>query len=73
MYYIGTQAECIAYNEQVKAGERYDGVYTTTWAKIIEHPNGADYAILKHPKYDAELTIEESLSEDWFPPIEEQP
>lgn len=67
MYYIGTQAECTAYNEQVKVSEGYDGVYTTDWATPIAHPNGVDFAIVKHPNYEAELTIEESLGSDWFP------
>jgi len=72
MYYTSqNREELVAYNEAVNSGEGYNGT-TTQWAEIIEHPNGADYAILKHPKYDAELTIEESLSDDWFPPIEEQ-
>ena len=71
MYYTSQdKSELVAYNEFVTAGQNYSGT-TTTWATIIEHPNGADYAILKHPKYDAELTIEESLGSDWFPPIEE--
>lgn len=66
MYYTSQNiAELVAYNEAVNSSEGYNGT-TTQWAKIIEHPNGAGYAILKHPKYDAELTIEESLSEDWF-------
>ena len=67
-YYTSTtSSELEAYNTLVVEGEGYDGIYTTDWASIIEHPNGADYAILKHPNYDAELTMEESLSEDWFP------
>jgi hypothetical protein len=67
MYYTSTnREELVAYNEAVNIGEGYSGT-TTTWATIIDHPNGADYAILKHFKYDAELTIEGSLSEDWFP------
>jgi hypothetical protein len=71
MYYTSqNRSELVAYNEAVNSGEGYKGT-TTTWAKIIEHPNGADYAILKHPNYDAELTLVESLSEDWFPNIEE--
>ena len=67
MYYIGTQAECTAYNEQVKVGEGYDGVYTTDWATPIAHPNGVDFAIVKHGNYEAELTIEETLGAEWFP------
>ena len=34
---------------------------------IIEHPNGSDYAILKHDSYTAELTEEETLGAEWFP------
>ena len=71
MYYTSqNRSELVAYNESVNSGEGYSGT-TTTWAKIIEHPNGADFAILKHPKYDAELNLVESLGSDWFPPIEE--
>ncbi len=66
MYYTSTnRSELVAYNEAVNSGENYNGT-TTTWAKIIEHPNGADYAILKHKKYEAELTELETLTSDWF-------
>ena len=66
MYYTSTNKQDLdSYNEQVLSGESYNGV-TTHWAAIIEHPNGADYAIKKHPNYDAEQTLVESLSEDWF-------
>jgi hypothetical protein len=68
MYYTSTnKADLEAYNDKVVWGENYDGVYTTDWAQVIEHPNGVDYAMLKHPNYDAELTLLETLSEDWFP------
>ena len=67
MYYTSkNRSELVAYNEAVNIGEGYSGT-TTTWAKIIEHPNGLDFAILKHPKYDAELTELETLTSDWFP------
>lgn len=67
MYYTSqNRNELVAYNEAVNSGEGYSGT-TTQWTDIIEHPNGADYAILKHPNYDAELTLVESLSEDWLP------
>jgi hypothetical protein len=71
MYYTSqNRSELVAYNEAVNTGEGYNGT-TTTWAEVIEHPNGADYAILKHPKYDAELTELETLTSDWFPePVE---
>ena len=66
MYYTSTnREELVAYNKAVNSGEGYNGT-TTEWAEIIEHPNRADYAILKHTNYDMELTFVESLSEDWF-------
>lgn len=72
MYYTSQNiSELEAYNTLVVEGEGYDGIYTTDWASIIEHPNGADYAILKQKKYEAELTELETLSSDWFPNIEE--
>ena len=68
MYYTSTnKADLEAYNKEVVWGENYDGVYTTDWAQVIEHPNGVDYAMLKHPNYDTELTLLETLSEGWFP------
>ena len=71
MYYTSTnREELVAYNEAVNSGEGYNGT-TTQWATIIEHPNGVDYAILKHKKYQAELTELEILTSDWFPePVE---
>ena len=68
MYYISTnKADLIAYNNLVKVGERYDGTTTTDWAKVIEHPNGLQYAILRHQKYQTDLQELVTLSEDWFP------
>ena len=67
MYYTRTnRAELVAYNEAVNSGENYSGT-TITWAKIIEHPNATDYAILKHKNYEAPLTELENLTSDWFP------
>ena len=66
-YYTSTtKADLEAYNTLVTTGEGYNGT-TTTWATIVEHPNGLDFAILKHPNYDATLTIEESLGAEWYP------
>ena len=66
-YYTSTtKADLEAYNTLVKTGEGYNGT-TTNWATIVEHPNGLDFAILKHPNYDAELTELETLGADWFP------
>ena len=67
MYYTSqNRSELVAYNKAVNSGEGYSGT-TTQWAEIIEHPNGTDYAILKHKKYEAELTELETLTSDWFP------
>jgi len=66
-YYTSTtKADLEAYNTLVTTGEGYNGT-TTNWATIVEHPNGLDFAILKHPNYDATLTIEESLGAEWYP------
>lgn len=71
MYYVSTNKQDLdSYTKHVSNSEGYNGT-TTHWAEIIEHPNGTDYAILKHVNYDAELTLVESLSDDWFPNTEE--
>lgn len=70
MYYTSTnREELVAYNEAVNSGEGYSGT-TTKWAEIIEHPNGVNYAIIKHENYTASISTLSSLSSDWFP-IEE--
>lgn len=70
MYYTSrNREELVAYNEAVNSGEVYNGT-TMTWATIIEHPNGVDYAILKHENHTASISVLSSLSSDWFP-IEE--
>ena len=67
MYYTSQDRnELEAYNTLVTTGEGYNGT-TTDWATIIEHPNGSDYAILKHDSYTAELTEEETLGTEWYP------
>ncbi len=69
MYYTSiTKADLEEYNKAVNSSEGYSGT-TTQWSEIIEHSNGLDFAILKHPNYDAELTTQETLSEDWLPSI----
>ena len=66
-YYTSTtKADLEAYNTLVTTGEGYNGT-TTNWATIVDHPNGLDFAIPKHPNYDATLTIEESLGAEWYP------
>lgn len=68
MYYISkNKTELEWYNRKVVIGEKYDGVHTTDWSSVIEHPNGEDFAIKRHGKYPEKLTLLETLSEDWFP------
>ena len=68
MYYTSTnKADLEAYNKKVVWGENYDGEFTTDWAGVIEHPSGNNFAMVKHPKYDAELTLVETLGADWYP------
>ena len=68
MYYVSdNKSDLIAYNNLVKVGERYDGTTTTDWANVIEHPNGLQFAILKHDKYQTDLNTVDALSSDWFP------
>ena len=69
-YYKGTYQECLDYDNRVTIGESYNQDRGINWAIIHEHPNGTDFAILKHPDYDAELTLVESLTDDWFPELD---
>jgi len=68
-FFIGTYQQCLDYDNQVTIGESYNQDRGINWAIIHEHPNGTDFAILKHDNYDAELTLVESLGNDWFPEI----
>ena len=65
MYYIGTKLKCNEYDKKVTHGENYSGG-TTHWADAIEKPDGSEYAIMKHEKYIANMTLVEVLSSDWF-------
>lgn len=68
MYYTSTnKADLEAYNDKVVWSEGYDGEFTTDWAGVIDHPSGNNFAMVKHPKYDAELTLVETLGADWYP------
>jgi len=67
-YYLGTYQECINYDIIVTQSEQY--VHNDNWAEPRVHPNGTDFAIKKHEKYDAELTLVESLGDDWFPDVD---
>lgn len=69
MYYTGTEEECNDYLQTVNKGENYSGT-TTTWANVIKHYSQNLYAIVKHDKYSAELSTLDSLSSDWFPPMD---
>ena len=66
MYYTSeNKQELEAYNQFVSESENYDGVSTLSWANIIEHKDGNQFAILANPKYLAELNTVESL-DGWF-------
>lgn len=53
MYIKGTEAECLAYDAEVTAGENYTGG-TIRWAKPIEI-DGYHYMIV-HDRYPTTLT-----------------
>ena len=68
MYYISNnKSDLEAYNNLVVVGEGYDGRTTQRWANVIEHPEGTQFAILKHQKYETDLQELVALSQDWFP------
>lgn len=68
MYYISQNREDLeSYNATVVESEGYDGTTTTTWANIIEHKDGNQFAILKHDKYDNDnLQLVGNIDESWF-------
>jgi hypothetical protein len=65
MYYIGTKEHCEAYNNYVISRQnRKDGRANT---KVIEHPNGVDFAVEKHPSVNSPFPqIVGKLNKDWF-------
>ena len=64
-YLIGTEAECLAYDSAVTAGEGYNGT-TTRWAEPRQHPTQLDlYAIIKHTSYDDTMQWVDVLDESW--------
>jgi len=66
-YYIGTEAECLAYDAKVIAGQNYQGV-TTRWAEPRQHPSNGTYAIVKHINYqDDAMQHVETLDSTWSP------
>ena len=71
MYYISNiKQDLIDYNDTVNQGENYNGT-TTTWANVIKHYNQDLYAIMKHPKYNADFYELETL-EGWYKPEEDE-
>lgn len=65
MYYTSEdKADCLAYNEAVKAVKNYNGV-TTDWANVIEHKGGGMFAIMACPGVDSTMQTLESL-DGWF-------
>jgi hypothetical protein len=62
--YTGTKKQCEAYNDLVTKGQKYSGT-TTHWANIRKHPKKAVYCIPKHPNYESEMTLLETLPNDW--------
>lgn len=60
-YYIGSEQECLDYNEAVK---NYQGT-TTDWALPQKHPEQNLYAILAEPTVTSELEGVGELSNDW--------
>jgi len=66
-YLIGTEAQCIAYDNTVTTGEGYTGT-TTRWAEPRKHPVEDKWAIVKHKNYE-EATMEyvAELDSTWTP------
>tara|TARA_R110000803_G_scaffold22391_1_gene55789 strand:+ start:726 stop:950 length:225 start_codon:yes stop_codon:yes gene_type:complete len=65
MYYIGTKLKCKNYDKKVTLAESYSRV-DKHWADAIEKPDGSEYAIIKHEKYIANMTLVDELGSDWF-------
>ena len=63
MYYIGTLQQVTEYNEQVTAGENYQGE-TTRWSDPIE--GETNWAIIVHPSYESEMELVEELPEEFI-------
>lgn len=65
-YYIGTNQECVDYNQEVTVGENYHST-TTNWSDIIKNPTQVQYAIVKHDNYSSDMEEVEVLSDSWHP------
>jgi hypothetical protein len=69
MYYKGTKEQCEDYNTKVTLGENYKGS-TNNWANIISNKNGKGFAILKHDKYESEMTLISKIPDSWYNNLE---
>lgn len=63
MYYIGTEQECIAYDQEVTAGEKYPSK-VFNWANPKKKHDEDLWAILAHEDYPSNLDTVETL-EGW--------
>lgn len=67
-FYVGSEEDCLAYNEEVKAVKNYQGT-TTDWALPKKHPKQDLYRITKNAGVDTAvegLTGVEELDNTWF-------
>jgi len=71
-WYIGTHAECTAYNDKVNEVKSYNGSITATWG--IVRPNDSDpeqFAIKScpgiEPDEESSLKLVEELESEWYP------
>lgn len=65
MYYIGTKEACEAYNNYVLSRQNREDVRENS--KVVEHPNGLDFAVEKHPSVNAPFPqLLGKLNKDWF-------
>lgn len=67
MYYISTNKQDLEdYNALVSQSENYDSISTVSWASIVEHKNGGQYAILANSKYPSETLQTVDNLDGWF-------
>lgn len=65
MYYTSkNKSELESYISLVDSKEKYKEGFT--WCPVMAHPNGVDFAVLKHDKYEMQSLQEmQTMSEDW--------
>jgi len=68
MYYTSkNKSELESYIQLVDSNQDYETLKSTTWSKVFEHPNGLDFAVARHKRFEVSSLEElEKLSEDWF-------